>query len=76
MPMKAENAIRYNCAWNLHSDIYKKGPRCSKLTTLSVNVPIKFQTLYRKYTNILIHSPFSTQNISVFGYAVLKHLMS
>ena len=63
----------------LYSNFQKSsGPGCSKLTTLLVNVSLKFQTLI---SNIHQYSAkasliFSTTNISVFGYKVLKHFTS
>ena len=73
-----------------HRDVYNSGPGCSKLTTLSVNVLLKFQMLasqihlyflLKKSEKLLQCSAkashiFSTKNISVFGYKVVKHLMS
>ena len=68
--------------------VSKSGPGCSKLTTSLVNVSLKFQTLIseiRQYFLLkkcekLLHcksfSHFSTKNISIFGYLVLKHLTS
>ena len=66
------------------------GPGCSKLTTSLVNVSLKFQTLIseifqyfllKKCEKLLQCSAkasliFSTKNFSVFGYKVVKHLMS
>ena len=64
------------------------GPGCSKLTTSLVNVSLKFQNLYLKCANIFCWENvrsfcnakashiFSTKNISVFGYKVVKHLTS
>ena len=62
----------------------KPGPSCSKLTTSLVNVSLKFQTLISqicqyfllKKCEKLLHCIFSTKNISVFGYKVIKHLTS
>ena len=70
------------------SEVYKSGPSCSKLTTLLINVSLKFQIIIsqiRQYFLLkkcekLLHckaSPiFSTKNITVFGYKVAKHLTS
>ena len=58
---------------------WRSCPGCSKLTTSLVNISLKFQTLIskliqyfyvEKYENLI----FSTKNISVFGYEVVKHL--
>ena len=63
----------------------KTGPGCSKLTTSLVNETLKFQTLIfqicqyfllEKCEKLLQSLIFSTKNISVFGYKVLKHLTS
>ena len=58
------------------------GAGCSKLTTSLVNVSFKFQMLiYPKYTIIFCRKKmrsfctsiiFSTKNINVFGYKVVK----
>ena len=67
---------------------YRPGPGCSKLTISLDNVSLKFQTLIyqiRQYFLLkkcekLLHcksfSHFFNKNISVFGYIVVKHLMS
>ena len=67
---------------------YTQGPGCSELTTSLVNVSLKFQTLISeichyfllKKCETLLHckrfSHFFKKNISVFGYKVIKHLMS
>ena len=67
---------------------YKSGPGCSKLTTSLVNVSLKFQMLIfqicqyfllkkcEKLLQCKSFSHFSTQNISVFGYKVIKQLTS
>ena len=66
------------------------GPNCSKLTTSLVNDPLKLQMLISqicqyfllKKCEKLLHCIakasliFSTKNISVIGYKVVKHLMS
>ena len=64
----------------------RPGPSCSKLTTMLVNVSLKFQIsqicqffLCRKkmceaFAKRFSH--FSTKNFSVFGYKVVKHLTS
>ena len=64
------------------------GPGCSKLTTLLVNVSLKFQTLIsnihqyfcwknvRSFCSAKASLIFSARNISVFGYKMVKHLMS
>ena len=67
----------------------KSGPGCSKLTTSLVNVSLKFQTLIseiwkyfllkkceRSFCSAKASLIFSTENISVFGYKVVKHLRS
>ena len=62
------------------------GPSCSKLTTWLVNVSLNFQMLIsqicqyfllKKFEKLLqCFSHFSTKNISVFVYKVVKHLTS
>ena len=65
------------------------GPGCSKLTTSLVNVSLKFQTLIseiwqyfllkknvKSFCSAKAFLIFSTKNISVFGYKVVKHLTS
>ena len=64
------------------------GPGYSKLTTLLVNVSLKFQMHIseicqyfllknvRNFFNGKLLSFFSAKNISVFGYEVIKHLTS
>ena len=66
----------------------KPGPGCSKLTMSLVHVWFIFQTLRLKYANIFSYFNvrsfcnskasliFSTKNISIFGYKVIKYLMS
>ena len=68
----------------------RPGPGCSKLTTSLVNEMLKFQTsiseicqyfLLKKCEKLLHCNAkasliFSTKNISVFGYKVIKHLTS
>ena len=61
-------------------------PVCSKLTTPLVNVSLKFEMLIpelrhyflsknvRSFCNAKASLIFSTKNISVFGYEVVKHL--
>ena len=59
--------------------ICSSGPGCSKLTTLLVNVSLKFQTLISQICKICSAKAsfiFSTKNFCVFGYKVVKHLMS
>ena len=69
-------------------DYSQSGPGCSKLTTSLVNVSLKFQTLISNICQYFLlkkcekllqcksFSHFSTKNISVFDYKVLKHLTS
>ena len=65
------------------------GPSCSKLTTLLVNISLKFQALISEICQYFFlkkceklfqcksfYHFFSTKNISVFGYKVIKHLTS
>ena len=64
------------------------GPGCSKLTTSLVNVSLKFQMLISEICQYFLlkkcekllqcksFSHFFNKNISVFGYKVVKHLMS
>ena len=63
--------------------VLTSGSGCLKLTMSLVNVSLKFQTLIsnvcqyfllKKCEKLL--SFFSTKNISVFGYEVVKHLTS
>ena len=67
--------------------ISSTGSGCSKLTTSLVNVSLKFQMLIsqihwyfllKKCKKLLQWAShiFSTKNISVFGYKVVKHLTS
>ena len=63
-------------------------PDCSKLTMSLVNISLKFQTLISeicqyfllKKCEKLLHcksfSHFFNKNISVFGYKIVKHLVS
>ena len=70
---------------------YRSGPGCSKLTTSLVNDSLKFQTLISQICQYFLLKKckkllqlcsakasliFSTKNVSVFGYKVVKHLMS
>ena len=56
------------------------GPGCSKLTMSLVNISLKFQTLISKSRQHFLLKKasliFSTKNISVFDYKVVKHLTS
>ena len=64
----------------------QSGPGCSKLTTSLVNTSLKFQTLISQIRQYFLLKKceklakashiFSTKNISVFGYKVVKHLTS
>ena len=68
--------------------VQSPGLSCSKLTTSLVNLSLNFQTLIcnicqyflLKKCEKLLHgksfSHFSTKNISVFDYKVVKHLTS
>ena len=68
--------------------MYKSGPGCSKLTTSLVNISLNFQKLISQICQYFLlkksekllqckrFSHFSTKNISVFGYKVVKHLTS
>ena len=73
----------------VHKLVFKTpGPSCSKLTTSLVKETLKFQTLISEICHYvllkkcekLLHCKsfltFSTKNISVFGYKVVKHLTS
>ena len=74
----------------MHTDLgcQTSGPGCSKLTTPLVNVSLKFQTLISQICQYFLlkkcekllqcksFSHFFNKNISVFGYKVVKHLMS
>ena len=53
------------------------GPSCSKLTMSLVNVLLKFQmsiSNIRQYFLLKKCEIFSTKNIGMFGYKVVKHL--
>ena len=75
----------YQAALPFRSDL-QSGPGCSKLTTSLVNVSLKFQMLISQICQYFLLRKcekrakasliFSTKNISVFGYKVLKHLTS
>ena len=54
------------------------GPDCSKLTTSTVNVSLKFHTLISEICQYFAKASviFSTKNITAFGYKVVKHIMS
>ena len=64
------------------------GPDCSKLKTSLVNDSLKFQTLMSQICQYFLlkkcekllqcksFSHFFYKNFSVFGYKVVKHLMS
>ena len=60
------------------------GPGCSKLTMSLVNVSLKFQMLISQICQYFLLKKcekktsliFSTKNISVFCYKVVKHLTS
>ena len=67
----------------------RPGPGCSKLTTSLVNVSLNFQKIIsqicqyfllkknvRRFCSAKASLIFSTKNISVFGYKVVKHLTS
>ena len=68
--------------------VARPGPGCSKLTTSLVNVSLNFQKLisqmcpyfFVKKCEKLLHcksfSQFFNKNFGVFGYEVVKHLMS
>ena len=68
--------------------VLKPGRGCSILTTSLVNVSLKFQMLtseicqyfllknVKSFCNAKAFLIFSTKNISVFGYEVIKHLTS
>ena len=74
------------CELVAHLIVKTSGPSCSKLTTSLVNVWLKFQTLIshicqyflsKKFEKLLQCkrlSHFSTENITVFLYKVVKHL--
>ena len=80
--------ILQQCAATLIS-VTTSGPGYSKLTTSLVNVSLKFQTLIseirqyvllkknvRSFYNTKASLIFSTKNISVFGYKIVKHITS
>ena len=72
----------------LQGNINSLGPGCSKLTMSLVNVSLKFQMLIsqicqyfllknvRSFCNAKASLIFSTKNVIVFGYKVVKHLTS
>ena len=85
-----QNGVYSNVKWGfwsiftnlIYSYIKKSGPSCSKLTTLLVNISLKFQTLIsqicqyfllKKCEKLLI---FSTKNIIVFCNKFIKQLTS
>ena len=73
-----------------HCCYYLSGPGCSKLTTSLVNLLLNFQKLIshnhmpiflvekivRSFCTAKASVIFSTKNISVLGYKVIKHLTS
>ena len=68
---------------NCHRNTFRPGPGCSKLTMSLVNVSLKFQMFQSKIRHYFLSKKsgkllliFSTKNLSVFGYKVIKHLMS
>ena len=68
--------------------IWSSGPSCSKLMPSLVNKTLKFQMLIsqicqyfslknvRSFCGAKASLIFSTKNFSVYGYKVVKHLMS
>ena len=75
------DSIKYREKWGLQR--YKPGPSCSKLAMSLVNVSLKFQSLIsyiffvEKCEKLLQYIAkashiFSTKNISLIGYEVLK----
>ena len=65
----------------MNEKVSNTGSGCSKLTMSLVNVSLKFQTLIPDFCQYFILKKcgkliFSTKNISVFGYKVVKHLTS
>ena len=80
----------FHCSVMIFFIWWRSGLGCSKLTTSLVNISLKFQTLISeifqyfllKKCEKLLHCSakasliFSTKNISVFGYKVVKHLTS
>ena len=70
------------------TDRQRSGPSCSKLTMSLVNVSLKFQTLISEICHYFLLKKceklcsakasliFSTKNISIFAYEVVKHLTS
>ena len=87
LPCIALQNVNYQ---NLSLYNYQTRPSCSKLTTLLVNVSLKFQMLISEICQYfllikcekLLHCTakacliFSTKIFSVFGYKVIKHLTS
>ena len=75
------------CELVAHLIVKTSGPSCSKLTLL-VNISLKFQTLIshstsnfcrknlRSFCSAKASLIFSTKNITVFLYKVVKHLTS
>ena len=69
-----------------HQNPRLSGPACSKLTTLLVNISLKFQSLMSEISHYFLlkkcekllqcksFSHFLNKNISVFGSKVVKHL--
>ena len=83
--MERNFLVTFNQLRLLSVKVKMSGPGCSKLTMSLVNVSLKFQTLIsqihqfffvekkrEKFASLI----FSTKNISVFGYRVVKHLTS
>ena len=74
------------CILNQQVSIKRPGLGCSKLKMLLVNVSLKFQTLISDICQFFFVEKkvrsfsakasliFSTKNIGVFGYKVVKHL--
>ena len=66
--------------WVKYFNPFIPGPGCSKLTTSLVNETLKFQTLISEICQYFLSKKckmyFSTKNISVFGYKVVKYLRS
>ena len=52
---------------------YIPGPNCSKLTTSLVNETLNFRKLISQICQYFL---LKTQNFSIFGYKVVKHLTS
>ena len=87
MPL-LQNVTSSDCLIGLIRYKMDSGPGCSKLMMSLVNESLKFQMLVSQIRQYFLlkkcekllqcksFSHFTTENISVFGYKVVKHLTS